>query len=727
VLECRTTKGYPRSWHAYDFDLVWLVNQAHNLNMNKFSYPRPFNNRGEPVKLSLTRLNTLGILVAIAGIIFLIYSNGLSTPFQSDDERHIYESPQIKDLSKFFNTSYIRNRHINGLSFALNYKLGQDNPSGYHLFNILIHICSTILVFFITLLTIEKGTSWTKDTAQKIALITALLFGLHPIQTETVTYISGRPGGLAGLFYFSSLLLFMLASLKDWKASRAIVYIYLLISLFLIVVLGKEHILSTITPPIIIILYDLYSISTTTTANRQPDIYYIFGYCFPRAILYILSLTSFAMAVLGKETAITLFVIIILYDLCFIKGSDWISFRFRLGYYLCYPALAMSILYFAPNLLRYITSHWSEFFFKHINFPLGLVQLDILKHPLKLFLFPVNLTFEYDFLTQVSWPSLLTSITIVLLCVFLAFKKFYIKNSLLTFCVLWFPLTIAPTNSFMERTHLFSERNMYIPLFGLCLFFAVILFLICKTQRQSTIWGTCLLLFICTAFSSMVVKRNQAYASPSSLWSDTFKKSPNKLSVGKILSIHYLMEKDYVSALKPLNALLEINPNLYDVHQNLGIAYKSLGKFSEAEKSFKEAIRIEPTDPDAHFNLASLYGNLGKFVQASQEFDQADALYKAKRKASPRQFYFDKARAHNQAGIEMIQLNKFENALILLEKSVRENPRLLPARFNLAKLLLEFKNDQRQANIHIKAALALNPTTHQAQILRDLLNQTNIQ
>ena len=131
------------------------------------------------------------------------------------------------------------------------------------------------------------------------------------------------------------------------------------------------------------------------------------------------------------------------------------------------------------------------------------------------------------------------------------------------------------------------------------------------------------------------------------------------------------MEEDYVSALKPLKALLEINPNLYDVHQNLGIAHKSLGKFSEAEKSFKEAIRIKPTDPDSHFNLASLYGNLGKFVQASQRFDRADTLYRAQGKGPPKQFYSDKARAHHQAGIKMIQSNKFEDAFILLEKSVR--------------------------------------------------------
>lgn len=40
MLECRATKGYPRSWHAYDFDPVSLVNQAYNLNINKFFLPK---------------------------------------------------------------------------------------------------------------------------------------------------------------------------------------------------------------------------------------------------------------------------------------------------------------------------------------------------------------------------------------------------------------------------------------------------------------------------------------------------------------------------------------------------------------------------------------------------------------------------------------------------------------------------------------------------------------
>ncbi|MBT6347169.1 MAG: tetratricopeptide repeat protein [Nitrospina sp.] len=613
------------------------------------------------MKPHFSRLNILSIFVCLAGIIFLIYANGLNTPFQSDDERHIYGTYYIDNLSHYTNLSHLAYRHINLLSFALNYHWGQENPFGYHLFNIIIHIGSTFLVFFITRLTLAKGTSWGEDAALNIALTTTLLFGLHPIQTETVTYISGRPGGLAGFFYFLSLLLFILASLKDFT--------------------GK----------------------------------------FLSFIIYLCSLISFFLAVLSKEIAITLPVMIFIYDLCFMQGQQWSPFRSRLKIYLTFPALAGAAFFLSPNVFTAIES-----LFQKINFTLGLVQLDLLKHPLKLFLFPINLNFEYDFLTQVSWGSLLASIAIVLTCVFLACKKFYIKSSILTFCILWFPLTIAPTNSFMPRTHLFSERNMYIPSFGLCLFFAVVLYLVGfkdKQEKHRPLWGALVLILICTTFSALVVKRNQVYASPSTLWADTFKKSPYKLSVGKTLSIHYLMAEDYANAIPPLQALLKINPNLYDVHQNLGIAHKSLGQYTEAEKNFKEAIRIKPTDPDSHFNLASLYGNLRKFIQASQQFDRADALYRIQGNSPAQQFYADKARAHNQAGIQLIQSQQFEPALIQFEKAVKQNPKSLEARFNLAKLLLELKDNTQQASIHLKAALKLNPTAQQAQVLTSLLQQ----
>ena len=614
-------------------------------------------NSGEDVVPTQSRLKIPLFLLVLIGIIFLVYTNGLNTPFQSDDERHIILNPDIDNLESYLDPAIITYRHINNLTFALNYQWSQKKPFGYHLLNLLIHIFTVILVYFITSVTIINCTEWGEQGAMKIAAITTLVFGLHPIHTETITYISGRPGGLAALFFFLSILLFLLGGLKKRKI---------------------------------------------------PSYFY-----------YLLALTTFFIAVLCKETAITLPVIMLLYDICLMKEKNWEPFISRFVFYALFPIMAV---------LAYIQSPYAFTtlggLLKKINLSLLWVQLDILKHPLKLFLFPINLTFEYDFKNQVMWGSLIASFLLLALVLFLAIKKFYLKSAILSFSSLWFLITLAPTNSVMPRAHLFSERNLYVPSFGLSLFFAVILYMFLFKEEKKKNWvGISLVLAIGLVFSSLVVKRNQAYASSSSLWADTFEKTPKKLSVGKTLSIHYLMEEKYPEALKTLNALLKINPGLYDVHQNMGLAYKSMGDITNAEKKFKDAIRIRFNAPEAHYNLGSLYGKIGKAIQACEEFDIAEKLYREHINPPPQNFYSDKARAHNQAGISYINAKKYEEALNQFKKSVKQNPNSLTARFNLSRLLLDFKNDKQQASMHLKEALQLNPNKQQNHVLKKLLSQ----
>jgi protein O-mannosyl-transferase len=605
-----------------------------------------------------SRLKVPLFLLILTGIFFLIYANGLNTPFQSDDERHIFLNLEIDNPAYYLNLEKITYRQVSLLTFALNYQWSQENPFGYHLFNLILHIFTVFLVFFIVILTIKNATEWGERAALIIAAITALLFGLHPIQTETITYISGRPGGLSALFIFLSLLMFMLGGLKR-------------------------------------------------PSSKTPGFIY-----------YTASILIFFIAVLSKEVAVILPALFVLYDICFMKGKNWKTFPSRLVFYALFPILALLAYFHSPYAFLALGG-----ILKKIQLSLVLVQLDILKLPLKLFLFPVNLTFEYDFKTQVMWGSLLASLLSLAIVLFLVIKKFYLKSAILSFSCLWFLITLAPTNSFIPRTHLFSERNLYVPYFGLSLFFAVILYLIFfKENRNKT--AMTLLLVVGLSFSSLAIKRNQTYASPSALWADTFKKNPSKLSAGKTSSIHYLMEENYPEALKTLKALLQINPGLYDVHQNMGLAYKSMGDVTNAEKKFKDAIRINFNAPEAHYNLASLYGNLGKAIEASKEFDISAKLFTSHINKPPQNFYFDKARAHNQAGIAFSKAEKFDSALEQFEKSVQQNPRSLEARFNFAKLLLEFKNDKTSASAHIEEALKLNPTASQIQVLQNLLHQT---
>jgi len=639
------------------------------------------------VALTQSRLKTTVFLLFLTGILFLIYANALNTSFQSDDERHIFLNVEIDNPAYYLNLipdtgllEKITLRQISLLAFALNYQWSQENPFGYHLFNILIHIVTVILVFTIVSLTIKNSTEWGEKDASIIGAITALLFGLHPVQTETVTYISGIPGGMAALFFLLSLLMFILGGLKRFSSKNI-----------------------------------------------------------PSFIFYALSLFMFFVAVLCKETAITLPVILLLYDLYFMKGENWKVFRSRIGFYTLFPIIAMLIYLQSPHAFLWAAIRG---LLEKANFSLILVQLDILKIPIKLFFFPINLSFEHTIRNQVMWGSLLISIFGLVVTLFLVIKKFYLKSAILSFSILWFLITLAPTNSIMPRTHLISERNLYLPYFGFCLFFAVIIYLIFfKETRNKLLWGVSLVLLIGISFSSLVVKRNQAYATPSSLWADTLQKNPHNLTVGKTLSVQYLKEEKYPEALKTITNLLRTHNGHFDLHQNMGIAFKHLGDMTNAERKFKDAISIKPKAAEPHYALASLYGSLGKPIEASKEFDISAKLFiegmnnptfyyqghvKLPRpfvNGPPHEFYLDKARAHNQAGIAYINLKKYEEALQQFEKSVKQNPKSLEARFNLAKLLLEFKNDKVQTAIHLKEALKLNPTPSQAQVLQKLLFQ----
>ena len=103
-----------------------------------------------------------------------------------------------------------------------------------------------MLVFTTVSLTIKNATEWGGKGASIIAAITALLFGLHPVQTETVTYISGRPGGMAALFFLLSLLMFILGGLKkSFRKIPSFIFYALSLFTFFVAVLCKDCLLYT--------------------------------------------------------------------------------------------------------------------------------------------------------------------------------------------------------------------------------------------------------------------------------------------------------------------------------------------------------------------------------------------------------------------------------------------------------------------------------------------------
>lgn len=155
----------------------------------------------------------LGVLLLLTLLATLTYSNTFSSSFHFDDRPSILENPHIKHLPSV--DDLLRSRSIGYLTFALNYRIGGVEVLGYHLFNLVIHITNGFLVYTLVRLLLRtpgmRGRS-SRESSQAlggVALVTALLFVAHPIQTQAVTYFAQRFTSLATLFYLLAVVCFL--------------------------------------------------------------------------------------------------------------------------------------------------------------------------------------------------------------------------------------------------------------------------------------------------------------------------------------------------------------------------------------------------------------------------------------------------------------------------------------------------------------------------------------
>lgn len=173
--------------------------------------------RKAPWYIEITLLLLLSVFVSF------LYYDTLNGPFAFDDFRNISKNDalHIPDLSfkSLYSAgfdSYAYRRPIANISFALNYYVHTNNPLGYRVVNIGIHLLVGVLLYFFVNLTLNLAIFKGKyPLAQQIALFTALIWLLHPVATQSVAYIVQRMTSLATMFYLLSLVLYIQARLMQ--------------------------------------------------------------------------------------------------------------------------------------------------------------------------------------------------------------------------------------------------------------------------------------------------------------------------------------------------------------------------------------------------------------------------------------------------------------------------------------------------------------------------------
>ncbi|MCE0496607.1 MAG: tetratricopeptide repeat protein [Methylacidiphilales bacterium] len=156
------------------------------------------------------------------------YANSFSGPFFFDDSRAIQANPSIRHLwppwAPFLPPGELTvgGRPILNLSFALNYAAGGFTAWGYHAVNLAIHLLAGLTLVGVVRRTLLQPVLREKFGADAwpLALAIALLWTLHPLQTEAVTYISQRAESLMGLFYLLTLYAFIRAAGATQKRRR---------------------------------------------------------------------------------------------------------------------------------------------------------------------------------------------------------------------------------------------------------------------------------------------------------------------------------------------------------------------------------------------------------------------------------------------------------------------------------------------------------------------------
>ncbi len=152
-------------------------------------------------------------LVLIFACVLTVYANSLHGSFQYDDFNVIVDEPRVHSWSAWL-ASMPGIRPLLKASYVFSWKTG--SVVGFHLFNLACHLLNALLVYVLGRLFFAGYSTLSDDRINLAALLAALLFALHPANTEAVTYISGRSLSLTASFYLAALTAYLYGKQKTW-------------------------------------------------------------------------------------------------------------------------------------------------------------------------------------------------------------------------------------------------------------------------------------------------------------------------------------------------------------------------------------------------------------------------------------------------------------------------------------------------------------------------------
>jgi Flp pilus assembly protein TadD len=593
------------------------------------------------------------VVLVAAGL--AAYHNSFTGAFLMDDGYLIVENAVLREPLRSWKAICTDVRPVVTWTLAANFALAGDRGLdvwGYHAFNLVVHLLAGLTLYGLVrrTLLLHRYRGRYEGAAPWLALAAALVWLVHPLQTESVTYIIQRSESLMGLCY----------------------------------------------------LLTLYGVLRGATAARGG-----LGW-------YVLAVIACLVGMGSKEVMVTAPLLALLYDRTFLGDSWREVWRRRRGLYAALAAtwVALAVPLQAAFGLDQGTGG-AGFGVKGVTpGEYALSQPGVLVHYLRLSAWPQPLCLDYAWpvattAAQIVPPALV--IAGLLLATLWAWRRW----PALAFLGTAFFLILALTSSVLPLLDLAVEHRMYLPLAAVVVF-AVLgvhagISLLERRRLLTPTGAGCLAVALVVGAAGLLaartVRRNEDYRSELAMWGDVVAQRPDNPRGHTGLGAALLRSGAVDPAIAQCEWALALKPDDARAHYNLGYAFALKGDAEQAVAHYREAVRLRPGFAEAHHNLGQVLAGHGKTREAVEEvteslrlnpynapahrtlavllerqgdLDGALARYREEVRIDP-----DSAEGHYHAGHLLARQGKLEEAADQFAEAVRLRPGFAAAQYGL--------------------------------------------
>ncbi|MBL7068419.1 MAG: tetratricopeptide repeat protein [Candidatus Omnitrophica bacterium] len=591
-----------------------------------------------------------------------IYANSLNCRFIWDDELLIEGSPRIKDwrnTPKIFTESMVEGSGLRGIYYRplqmfthmIDYYLWGLDARGYHLVSILFHAMVALSLYWLINVIFED---------KLLSLFASILFLVHPIQTEAVTYISGRSDLLSALF----MLLCFILYIKGLRSENIVRHL-LMISCYILALLSKEN---SIILPLLFMIYHYVSKERFKIAVFTP----IAG-C---AVIYLILRSNAALCstpwintiperVPGFFAAVVTYIrlMILPFNLHVDYGGILFSFKDPIvitGFFITISLLSLSFIKRKKNRLVSFSILW---------FFIALIPVSGI-YPL----------------------------------------PFYMAEHFLYFPIIGFVLVMAGA-----ITRLYRTKKFHLP--ALLFIIAISSIHSYLTLRQNSYWREPIAFYERTLRLSPeslmmrinlagIYERKNDKKKAISLYKEIVELDRNHTATYYNIGRIYLGLENYREAIRFFKKAVEVNPDYARGYNGLGLAYAKRGDCEKAMPFFKKAIESNPYYAAAYNNAGSICLAIGENKEAMEFFNKAVEI-------NPRY-----AAGYNSLGNLSLASGRNKEAIKFFSEAVKIKPGLAKAHTGLARAYY-CDGEHEEALMHYDKAAELGCETNPE--LRSLL------